>query len=80
MLLTRSRTPWHRFGMIIETASGQLYTVAETDKLGLEHCWYGFPVRKVRGEYVVTIRGEGMQYRNSPELIRKLGCRVVEGL
>jgi hypothetical protein len=64
--------------MIIETATGRLYTVVPTDKEGLEHCWYGFPVRKVRGEYVVTPRGEGMQYRNSPELVRRAGCRTVE--
>jgi len=64
--------------MIIETTSNELYTVTETDKPGLEHCWYGIPVKRVYGEYVPTVRGESMQYRNSPALIRKAGCRIVE--
>lgn len=64
--------------MIIETSANELYTVADTDKPGLEHCWYGFPVKKVRGEYVVTARGENMQRRHSPDLVRKVACRIVE--
>lgn len=64
--------------MIIETTANQLYTVADTDKVGLEHCWYGISVKRVRGEYVPTAAGRRAQYRNSPELVRKAGCRIIE--
>jgi hypothetical protein len=64
--------------MIIETSSNQLYTVAETGKPGLDHCWYGFSVKRERGEYVLTASGKRAQYRNSPELVRKTATRIVE--
>jgi hypothetical protein len=64
--------------MIIETSANQLYTVAETDKPGLEHCWYGYSVKRVRGEYVLTSAALRAQYRNSPELVRKAATRIVE--
>jgi hypothetical protein len=35
-------------------------------------------VKRERGEYVVTARGKAMQYRHSPELVRKATCRIVE--
>ena len=64
--------------MIVESMAGLLYDVADTDKPGLEHCWYGIPVQRVRGEYEPTARGRSLQYRNSPELLRKAACRIVE--
>jgi len=51
--------------MIGKKGGNQLYTVAETGKPGLDHCWYGFSVKRERGEYVLTASGKRAQYRSS---------------
>jgi hypothetical protein len=64
--------------MIIETSDNRFYIVTETGNPDLAHVWHGFPVKRVRGEYVVTERGKSLQYRDSPELVRKAATRIVE--
>ena len=64
--------------MIIETSDNRFYAVAETGNPALAHLWYGIPVKRSRGEYVPTVRGENLQRRNSPELVRKAATRIVE--
>lgn len=63
---------------IIETSANQLYRVVETGKPGLEHCWYGIPVKLIRGEYVMTAAGMRAYRNGRPELVRKAACRVVQ--
>ena len=53
-------------------------TFPETGNPALAHLWYGIPVKRSRGEYVPTVRGENLQRRNSPELVRKAATRIVE--
>lgn len=65
---------------IIETSDNRLYAVVETDKPGLDHCWYGLSVKRVRGEFVLTAAGKRAQDRNSPELVRKAATRIVEAV
>lgn len=64
--------------MIIETSANKFYQVTETNKLGLDHCWYGYSVKQVRGEFVLTAAGKRASSLNRPELVRKAATRVVE--
>ena len=67
--------------MIIETSANQLYTVTETDKLGLEHCWYGYSVKKRahrEGGFVLTASGKRAYEARRPELVRKAAARIVQ--
>jgi hypothetical protein len=64
--------------MIIETSANQFYRVTETDKPGLDHCWYGYSVKRVRGEFVLTSHGKRASALNRPELVRKAASRIVQ--
>jgi hypothetical protein len=63
--------------MIIETSANQFYRVTETGFAGLDHCWYGYSVKRVRGEFVLTALGKRAFSLNRPELVRKAATRVV---
>lgn len=65
---------------IIETSANQLYRVWETNKPGLDHCWYGYSVKLKRasGAYILTAAGERAKAANRPELVRKAATRIVE--
>jgi hypothetical protein len=66
--------------MIIETSANQLYSVTETDKPGLDHCWYGYSVKEVRGLFMMTAAGKRAYANGRPELVRKAATRtIVEG-
>lgn len=61
--------------MIIETSCNQFYRVTETGCDALNHVWYGVPVKKQKGEWVVTAKG---RKTSKMELVRKEATRVVE--
>lgn len=61
--------------MIIETSDNRFYRVTETNTAGLEHCYYGKRVKRVRGEWVLTAEAER---KVLPELVRKAATRIVE--
>jgi hypothetical protein len=68
--------------MIIETTSNKLYRVVETGVSGLEHCWYGIPVKLKRasGAYIMTAAGERAYKNGRPELVSKAHLhRIVKG-
>lgn len=62
---------------IIETSANQFYSVTETNRTGLDHCWYGYSVKKVRGEFVLTAAAKRAFALNRPELVRKAACRIA---
>ena len=57
--------------MIIETSSGQLFSVTETGKPGLDHVWTGVAVKKVKGQYIIKATAR-------PQLVRKAATTVVD--
>ncbi len=59
--------------MIVEDSAGSLYEVTEPRSPGLEHCWMGRPVKRVKGGYVYKRTSSAGHAR----LIRKAGCTVV---
>jgi hypothetical protein len=61
--------------MIIETSCNHFYSVTETGNGHLAHVWYGVPVKKQKGEWVVTAKG---RKTGKIELVRKEASRVVE--
>ena len=65
--------------MIIETSANQLYVVNETHVPGLDHVWYGLPVKlhRASGAYLLTAVGERAYKNGTTELVRKAGCRIV---
>jgi hypothetical protein len=63
--------------MIIETSANQFYQVHETGFVDLDHCWYGYSVKRVRGEFVLTALGKRASALNRPELVRKTAARIV---
>lgn len=67
--------------MIVETSANKFYRVVEISQAGLEHCWFGIPVKwqVAPQEYVMTRAGMKLYANGRPELVRKAGCRVVEG-
>jgi hypothetical protein len=64
--------------MIIETSANQFYQVHETNFAGLAHCWYGYSVKRVLGEFVLTALGKRASALNRPELVRKEACQIVQ--
>jgi hypothetical protein len=64
--------------MIIETSANQFYRVTEFTHLpGLDHCWSGIRIKKVKGEWVViaqTLPSGSIR----KDTVRKVGCRIVE--
>lgn len=64
--------------MIIQTSANQFYSVTETDKPGLDHCWYGYSVKQVRGAFELTAAGLRAYAAARPELVRKAASSVVE--
>ena len=65
--------------MIVETSDSRFYRVHDTAEEALAHVWYGLPVKKVKGEFVHTAAATKMLAKCRPfELVRKIGCRVVE--
>lgn len=64
--------------MIIETSDNRFYRVIETSKPGLDHCWYGVSVKRVRGEFVMTAAGRRAYSNGRPELVRKAAARIVD--
>jgi hypothetical protein len=69
--------------MIVETSANKFYRVCETGNPDLAHCWFGASVKKVRGQWELKTErktaGGRRVNRAFPELVRKAGCRVVEG-
>jgi hypothetical protein len=63
--------------MIIETSDNRFYRVVETSQPGLEHCWFGIPVKRVRGEFVMTAAATRAYRNGRPELVRKAATKVV---
>lgn len=63
---------------IIETSDNRFYRVVETGKPGLDHCWYGISVKRVRGEFVMTAAGMRAYKNGRPEVVRKAATRIVE--
>lgn len=57
--------------MIIETSANELFQVRETGDTDLAHVWIGFPVKRVKGDYLPKAKAR-------ERLIRKAGARVVE--
>ena len=61
--------------MIIETSDNRFYRVQETKTAGLDHCWYGKRVKRVRGQWIETAEASRTRL---PELVRKAATRIVE--
>lgn len=61
--------------MIIETSCNRLYSVVETGCEALDHVWYGMPVKKQKGAYVLTAAA---RRTGKMQLVRKEASRVVE--
>ncbi|MFC7700933.1 hypothetical protein ACFQX9_30155 [Bradyrhizobium sp. GCM10028915] len=57
---------------IIETSANQFYRVTETGDANLAHVWNGVQVKRVKGGWADKAKAR-------TELVRKVGCRVVEG-
>lgn len=66
--------------MIIETSDNRFYLVTEVLAPGYEHCWNGYPVKRMirRHKWVLTASGKRAYDANRPQLIRKDATRVVE--
>jgi hypothetical protein len=60
--------------MIVRDSAGSLYEVTEPRTSGLEHCWMGRPVKRVKGGYDYKRTSSAGHAR----LIRKAGCVVVK--
>ena len=72
---TPIETPDGDTTVIIETSCNQLFHVRETERAGLEHVWFGLPVKKQGGNYVLTAAAHRLKH---PVLVRKAASRVVE--
>lgn len=55
---------------IVETTDNRLFSVRDAGDANLDHVWFGYPVKRVRGEYLVP------QYARE-QTVRKAGSRVV---
>lgn len=64
--------------MIVETSDNRFYRVTETGDPNLAHVWYGIPVRKVKGEWVLTAAATRKPQGKAAILVRKAATRVVE--
>jgi len=65
--------------MIVQTSAGKFYKVSEITELkGLDHCWEGIPVKKSKGQWVLTAAATRKAQGFAGELVRKAGCTVVE--
>lgn len=57
---------------IIETSDNRIFSVRETGDPELAHVWFGYEVKRLKGEYV--------RRKRAPEiLVRKAGCKIVNG-
>lgn len=56
---------------VIETSSGERFVVRPTEGSDLDHCWYGWAVKRVRGQWLYKKNAKSI-------LVRKLGCRIVD--
>lgn len=63
--------------MIIETSDNRFYDVWEIGAAGLEHCWYGYSVKKTRDGFKPTAAAIRARAAARPELVRKAASRVV---
>jgi len=61
--------------MIIETSCNHFYRVTETGCEALDHVWYGVPVKRAKGDWVITAKA---RRTGKMELVRKAATRVVE--
>jgi predicted double-glycine peptidase len=59
--------------MIIETSTNQFFRVWDTNQEGLDHVWYGEPVRKLRAGGWSRVGAD-----RGPQLVRKAATKVVE--
>lgn len=57
---------------IVETTDNRLFLVSETANEGLAHVWWGVPLKAVKGGFAPKAKA-------SAQLVRKAGCRLVEG-
>jgi DNA-binding PadR family transcriptional regulator len=64
--------------MIIETSDNRFYRVTETGQKDLDHVWFGIPVKKVSGQWVLTAAAIKKPQGKSAQLVRKAASRVVE--
>ena len=69
--------------MIIETSCNRFYRVWDITVWGrqdesMAHVWYGVPVRKSKGEWILTAAACKKPQGKSVELVRKAATRVVE--
>lgn len=55
---------------IVRDTAGNLYRVSATET---ENCYFGYPVKRVKGGYAVKGTGRNAEAR----LIRKLGCTEI---
>lgn len=64
--------------MIIETSSGQLYSVKDLADPAVAHVWHAFPVKRTKHGFVMTARGLRLAEVGKFELVRKAATRIVE--
>ena len=64
--------------MIIETSCNRFYDVWEIGAAGLEHCWYGYRLKKTRDGFNLTAAAAKARAAARPELVRKAATRIVE--
>ena len=60
--------------MVIETSDNKFYRVVETNQLGLDHVWFGVPVKRVGFIFVPSAKDA----RARAELVRKAATKIVE--
>jgi hypothetical protein len=60
--------------MIIETSANRFYQVWETNEAGLDHVWFGLPIKQVGGRWVLKASAR----REHPEIVRKAATRIVQ--
>jgi hypothetical protein len=41
--------------MIIETTDNRFYRVRDTNQEGLDHVWFGYPVKRSKGDWVAKV-------------------------
>jgi hypothetical protein len=64
--------------MIIETSDNRFYRVVDTGQPGLDHCYFGIPMKRQGHEWAMTASGIRAYKNGRPELIRKAATRIVE--
>jgi hypothetical protein len=53
---------------IVETSANQFFAVSDVD--GIEHAWSGYPVKLVRGQWLIK--------SSMSRLVRKAGSRIIK--